>query len=175
MKSRKEIADYISINKVDRARIRVEHIIREDNYVEAMEMYGEINKFNLKTNLSVKCFSSFLGSNCFATCCWLDSDWSRKWSMKYFFFIHHLYDLYWDRFSICTDKSIRASTKHCRLSFGLRREFPTTFKSFIPYIYIFFKFLILFQQRKKNFIYSTLRLAKYWRTSMVDHTQTQPK
>lgn len=38
LKSRKEIADYLAINKSDRARIRVEHIIREDNYVEAMEM-----------------------------------------------------------------------------------------------------------------------------------------
>ncbi len=38
LKSRKEIADYLAINKADRARIRVEHIIREDNYVEAMEM-----------------------------------------------------------------------------------------------------------------------------------------
>lgn len=38
LKSRKEIADYLAINKVDRARIKVEHIIREDNYVEAMEM-----------------------------------------------------------------------------------------------------------------------------------------
>ncbi|CAF0803599.1 unnamed protein product [Brachionus calyciflorus] len=38
LKSRKEIADYIQVNKPDRARIRVEHIIREDNYVEAMEM-----------------------------------------------------------------------------------------------------------------------------------------
>ncbi len=57
-KSRKEIADYLAINKVDRARIRVsfcilklannminhivrfkvEHIIREDNCVEGMEM-----------------------------------------------------------------------------------------------------------------------------------------
>lgn len=37
-KSRKEIADYISVNKVDRARIRVEHIIREDYMIEAMEM-----------------------------------------------------------------------------------------------------------------------------------------
>ena len=37
-KSRKEIADYIAMNKPDRARIRVEHIIREDNYVEAMEL-----------------------------------------------------------------------------------------------------------------------------------------
>ncbi|RNA37009.1 IST1 -like protein [Brachionus plicatilis] len=38
LKSRREIADYIQANKADRARIRVEHIIREDNYVEAMEM-----------------------------------------------------------------------------------------------------------------------------------------
>ncbi len=38
LKSRKEIADYLAVNKADRARIRVEHIIREDNYVEAMEM-----------------------------------------------------------------------------------------------------------------------------------------
>jgi len=37
-KSRKDIADYISNSKPDRARIRVEHIIREDYYVEAMEM-----------------------------------------------------------------------------------------------------------------------------------------
>ena len=38
LKSRKEIADYISASKDDRARIRVEHIIREDYMVEAMEM-----------------------------------------------------------------------------------------------------------------------------------------
>ncbi|KAL0267142.1 UNVERIFIED_CONTAM: hypothetical protein PYX00_009493 [Menopon gallinae] len=37
-KSRKEIADYISGGKVERAKIRVEHIIREDYMVEAMEM-----------------------------------------------------------------------------------------------------------------------------------------
>ena len=37
LKSRKEIADYLAINKPDRAKIRVEHIIREDNEVEAME------------------------------------------------------------------------------------------------------------------------------------------
>ncbi|KAK3098259.1 hypothetical protein FSP39_017664 [Pinctada imbricata] len=37
-KSRKEIADYISNGKDDRARIRVEHIIREDYLVEAMEL-----------------------------------------------------------------------------------------------------------------------------------------
>uniref|UniRef100_A0A0B7B500 IST1 homolog n=1 Tax=Arion vulgaris TaxID=1028688 RepID=A0A0B7B500_9EUPU len=38
LKSRKEIADYISAAKDDRARIRVEHIIREDYLVEAMEL-----------------------------------------------------------------------------------------------------------------------------------------
>ncbi|XP_066934921.1 IST1 homolog [Clytia hemisphaerica] len=37
-KARKEIADYITLNKYDRARIRVEHIIREDYLVEAMEL-----------------------------------------------------------------------------------------------------------------------------------------
>lgn len=37
-KSRKEIADYIGEGKVERAKIRVEHIIREDYMVEAMEM-----------------------------------------------------------------------------------------------------------------------------------------
>uniref|UniRef100_T1GCY4 IST1 homolog n=1 Tax=Megaselia scalaris TaxID=36166 RepID=T1GCY4_MEGSC len=37
-KSRKEIADYISGGKVERARIRVEYIIREDYLVEAMEV-----------------------------------------------------------------------------------------------------------------------------------------
>ena len=35
---RKEIADYITMGKPDRARIRVEHIIREDYLVEAMEI-----------------------------------------------------------------------------------------------------------------------------------------
>ena len=38
VKSRKEIADYLAAGKVDRARIRVEHIIREDYLVEAMEL-----------------------------------------------------------------------------------------------------------------------------------------
>ncbi|KAL8566965.1 hypothetical protein ACOMHN_059765 [Nucella lapillus] len=38
LKSRKEIADYISAGKKDRARIRVEHIIREDYLVESMEL-----------------------------------------------------------------------------------------------------------------------------------------
>lgn len=37
-KARKEIADFLEINKADRARIRVEHIIREDYLVEAMEI-----------------------------------------------------------------------------------------------------------------------------------------
>ncbi|CAG2248588.1 IST1 homolog isoform X1 [Mytilus edulis] len=37
-KARKEIADYISGAKDDRARIRVEHIVREDYLVEAMEL-----------------------------------------------------------------------------------------------------------------------------------------
>ncbi|XP_034656676.1 IST1 homolog isoform X2 [Drosophila subobscura] len=37
-KSRKEIADYLATGKTERARIRVEHIIREDYLVEAMEM-----------------------------------------------------------------------------------------------------------------------------------------
>lgn len=38
LKSRKEIADYIGGGKVERAKIRVEHIIREDYMVEAMEV-----------------------------------------------------------------------------------------------------------------------------------------
>lgn len=37
-KARKEIADYIVAGKVERAKIRVEHIIREDYMVEAMEL-----------------------------------------------------------------------------------------------------------------------------------------
>lgn len=37
-KARKEIADYIQITKYERAKIRVEHIIREDYLVEAMEI-----------------------------------------------------------------------------------------------------------------------------------------
>uniref|UniRef100_A0A915HSD6 IST1 homolog n=1 Tax=Romanomermis culicivorax TaxID=13658 RepID=A0A915HSD6_ROMCU len=37
-KSRKEIADYILASKEDRARIKVEQIIREDYYVEAFEL-----------------------------------------------------------------------------------------------------------------------------------------
>ena len=38
LKSRKEIADYLAAGKVERAKIRVEHIIREDYLVEAMEI-----------------------------------------------------------------------------------------------------------------------------------------
>ena len=38
LKARREIADYIQIGKEERARIRVEHIIREDLMVEAMEI-----------------------------------------------------------------------------------------------------------------------------------------
>ncbi|XP_074646923.1 IST1 homolog isoform X2 [Tubulanus polymorphus] len=37
-KARKEIADYIANGKEDRAKIRVEHIVREDYLVEAMEI-----------------------------------------------------------------------------------------------------------------------------------------
>ena len=38
LKSRKEIADYMAQGKAERAKIRVEHIIREDYLVEAMEI-----------------------------------------------------------------------------------------------------------------------------------------
>lgn len=38
LKSRKEIADFIVCGKAERAKIRIEHIIREDYMVEAMEM-----------------------------------------------------------------------------------------------------------------------------------------
>ncbi|XP_012269222.2 IST1 homolog [Athalia rosae] len=37
-KARKEIADYLAAGKTERAKIRVEHIIREDYMVEAMEL-----------------------------------------------------------------------------------------------------------------------------------------
>jgi len=51
-KSRKEIAEYLNIGKLERAKIRVEHIIREDYLVEAMglvEMYCDllITRFGL--------------------------------------------------------------------------------------------------------------------------------
>lgn len=36
-KARVEIADYLRSGKIDRAKVRVEHIIREDYAVEAME------------------------------------------------------------------------------------------------------------------------------------------
>lgn len=45
LKARPEIANYIQSGKVDRARIRVEHIIREDYIVEAyeiLEMYCDL-------------------------------------------------------------------------------------------------------------------------------------
>ena len=38
VKARREIADYLQAGKEERARIRVEHIVREDYYVEAMEL-----------------------------------------------------------------------------------------------------------------------------------------
>ncbi|KAL5467411.1 hypothetical protein EMCRGX_G031631 [Ephydatia muelleri] len=38
MKARKEIADYIKTHRLERARVRVEHIIREDYLVEALEV-----------------------------------------------------------------------------------------------------------------------------------------
>lgn len=38
LRSRKEIGDYLREKKVDRAKIRVEHIIREDYLVEALEI-----------------------------------------------------------------------------------------------------------------------------------------
>ena len=38
VKARREISEYLAIGKEDRARIRVEHIIREDYVVEAMEL-----------------------------------------------------------------------------------------------------------------------------------------
>jgi len=50
LKARKEIADYIGDGKLERAKIRVEHIIREDYIVEAMEIVGnyfyEIHRLN---------------------------------------------------------------------------------------------------------------------------------
>lgn len=54
-KSRKEIADFIANNKIERAKIKVEQIIREDYLVEAIEMlenYCEIliSRFGLLEN-----------------------------------------------------------------------------------------------------------------------------
>lgn len=55
-KSRKEIADYIAAGKVERAKIRVEYIIREDYLVEALEiveMYCDLllARFGLISNM----------------------------------------------------------------------------------------------------------------------------
>ncbi|XP_030754895.1 IST1 homolog isoform X2 [Sitophilus oryzae] len=55
-KSRREIADYISAGKYERAKIRVEYIIREDYYVEALEvveMYCDllVARFGLIQNM----------------------------------------------------------------------------------------------------------------------------
>ncbi|XP_063917920.1 IST1 homolog isoform X2 [Zophobas morio] len=55
-KSRREIADFITAGKIERAKIRVEHIIREDYLVEAMElveMYCDLllARFGLITNM----------------------------------------------------------------------------------------------------------------------------
>lgn len=55
-KSRKEIAEYIASGKSERAKIRVEHIIREDYMVEAMEiveMYCDLilARFGLVTQM----------------------------------------------------------------------------------------------------------------------------
>ncbi|XP_050342897.1 IST1 homolog isoform X2 [Nymphalis io] len=55
-KSRKEIAEYIAAGKSERAKIRVEHIIREDYMVEAMEiveMYCDLvlARFGLVTQM----------------------------------------------------------------------------------------------------------------------------
>ena len=38
VKARREIGDYLQIGKEERARIRVEHIVREDYLVEGMEI-----------------------------------------------------------------------------------------------------------------------------------------
>ncbi|XP_008194059.1 IST1 homolog isoform X4 [Tribolium castaneum] len=55
-KSRREIADFIAAGKIERAKIRVEYIIREDYLVEAMEiveMYCDLllARFGLITNM----------------------------------------------------------------------------------------------------------------------------
>ena len=44
LKSRKEIADYVAKDKPDRARIRVEHIILEENMVDAMDIVEMFDK-----------------------------------------------------------------------------------------------------------------------------------
>jgi len=67
VKARREIADYLIADKEDRARIRVEHIIREDYLVEAMElveMYCDLLLARMGLIQSTKyvlstCFCSF--------------------------------------------------------------------------------------------------------------------
>lgn len=56
LKSRKEIADYISSGKAERAKIRVEHIIREDYLVEAMEIVEMYCDLLLARNISPMIF-----------------------------------------------------------------------------------------------------------------------
>lgn len=59
-KARKEIADYLSAGKDERARIRVEHIIREDYLVEAMEileLYCDLLLARFGLIQSMKCVS----------------------------------------------------------------------------------------------------------------------
>jgi vacuolar protein sorting-associated protein IST1 len=58
VKARKEIADYLIAGKEERARIRVEHIIREDYMVEAMEiieMYCDLLIARMGLLQSTKC------------------------------------------------------------------------------------------------------------------------
>ena len=58
VKARREIADYLIADKEDRARIRVEHIIREDYLVEAMElveMYCDLLLARMGLIQSTKC------------------------------------------------------------------------------------------------------------------------
>ena len=47
LKARKEIADYLKLNKYDRARIRVEHIIREDIKSRRLKLQVNIVNFQL--------------------------------------------------------------------------------------------------------------------------------
>lgn len=64
-KARKEIADYLSSGKDERARIRVEHIIREDYLVEAMEileLYCDLLLARFGLIQSMKCVLSILSS-----------------------------------------------------------------------------------------------------------------
>ncbi|GFV18665.1 IST1 homolog [Trichonephila clavipes] len=64
-KSRREIADYLANGKLERSKIRVEHIIREDYLVEAMElveMYCDLllARFGLVQQMKFIFISSFL-------------------------------------------------------------------------------------------------------------------